>query len=110
MREAPEPFFARTKSTGDQVVLELGGEWDASTLDELNETFRELLQTQPREVVVDLAEVTFVDSLTLGALMAAATQLQARGASLRVVRASAPEVRRAFEVTGLDKYLIGVHD
>lgn len=110
MRELPESFFARSKSAGDQVLLELGGECDAATLDELNETLRGLVQAQPREVVVDLAEVTFVDSLTLGALVAAAIELQAWGGTLRVVRASAPEVRRALEITGLDKYLVRSDD
>jgi len=57
-------------------------------------------------VVVDLAQATFVDSLTLGSLTAAAKQVRASGGSFRVVRAAAPEVRRAFEITGLDKYLL----
>ncbi len=65
-----------------------------------------LAAEEPKEVVVDLARATFIDSLTLGSLTAAAKQVRASGRSFRVVRAAAPEVRRAFEITGLDKYLL----
>jgi anti-anti-sigma factor len=106
MQDEPQPFFAKRRSSDDRVVLELGGECDASTLDELNEVLREVLAEQPKEVVVDLARATFVDSLTLGSLTAAAMQVRASGGSFRVVRATAPEVRRAFEITGLDTYLV----
>jgi anti-anti-sigma factor len=57
------------------------------------------------DVIVDLARVTFVDSMTLGSLTAAAKRVRVGGGSFRVVRALVPEVRRAFQVTGLDKYL-----
>ncbi len=94
------------RSSEDQVTVELGGECDASTLDELNEVLRDVLAERRNRVVIDLAQVTFVDSLTLGALTAAAKQVRAGGGSFRVVRAAALEVRRAFEITGLDKYLL----
>lgn len=106
MHEEPQPFFARRRSSDDRVVVQVGDECDASTLNELNEVFREVLAEQPSEVVVDLARATFVDSLTLGSLTAAAKQVRMSGGSFRVVRVSAPEVRRAFEITGLDKYLL----
>jgi hypothetical protein len=61
---------------------------------------------QPHDVIVDLGRVTFVDSLTLGSLTAAAKRVRLRGGSFRVVRAVVPEVRRAFQVTGLDTYLL----
>jgi anti-sigma B factor antagonist len=99
-------FFANRRSGDDPAVLMLGGECDASALDELNAILRELLAEQPHDVIVDLARVTFVDSLTLGSLTAAAKRVRLGGGSFRVVRAVVPEVRRAFQVTGLDKYLL----
>jgi anti-anti-sigma factor len=104
MDDQPEPFFARRQSGEDHAVLTLGGECDASALNELNEVLRELLAEQPNDVIVDLARVTFVDSVTLGSHTAAAKQVRVGGGSFRVVRALVPEVRRAFHVTGLDKY------
>jgi anti-sigma B factor antagonist len=106
MHDQPEPFFARRQSGEDHAVLTLGGECDGSALDELNEVLRELLAERPSGVIVDLARVTFVDSLALSALTAAAKQVRVGGGSFRVVRAIVPEVRRAFQITGLDKYLL----
>jgi anti-anti-sigma factor len=55
--------------------------------------------------VIDLAQTTFVDSLTLGALTCAARQVRAHGGSFQLVRVSAPEIKRALAITGLDSYL-----
>ena len=54
------------------VVIELNGECDMGTLDQLNEVLREAVSAQPGELLVDLGHATFIDSLTLGALTAAA--------------------------------------
>ena len=110
MHDEPQVFFARRRSTNDQVVVEFGGECDAATLEELNEALRDVLAERPMDVVVDLRQVTLVDSLTLGALTAAAKQVRTRGGSFRVVGAVAPDARRAFEITGLDSYLLVPND
>jgi anti-sigma B factor antagonist len=106
MAKEPRPFFAEQRPVDDRVVLRLGGECDAGTLDRLNAALAAALEQRPQEIVVDLAETTLVDSLTLGALTAAAKRVRANGGSFRVVGAVAAEVRRAFEITGLDKYLL----
>lgn len=46
-----------------------------------------------------------MDSLTLGSLTAAAKQLRTNGGRFRVVGATAPEVHRGLQITGLDGYL-----
>lgn len=105
MPEEPRPFFAEQRSIGDRVVVRIGGECDAATLDRLNGTLDAAVDQRPQDVLVDLAEATFIDSLTLGSLTAAAKRVRASGGSFRV-RGVAGEVRRAFEITGLDKYLL----
>src|SRR5438552_14352168 len=74
-----QPFYVRRRAGDGQIVLEVGGECDASTLGELTEALRELVEERPQEMVVDLAHMTFIDSLTLGALTAAAKRVRARG-------------------------------
>jgi anti-anti-sigma factor len=106
MQELPEPFFARCISRSDQVVLKLGGECDVATLEQLNDALREVVGQQQKEVIVDMARVTFIDSMTLGALTAAAKQVREKGRSFKVMRTITTEVRRAFEITGLDDYLL----
>src|SRR5205814_1281218 len=92
--------------TNGRVIVTIAGESDLAFLDELNQALAGVVADQPSEALIDLARTTFIDSMTLGALVAAAKQLRSRGCSFRVVGASAPEVRRAFEITGLDKYLL----
>src|SRR5919197_4890908 len=106
MAQEPRPVFAEQRSIDDCVVVRIGGECDAATLDRLNETLEAAIEQQPQEVVVDLADATFLDSLTLGSLTAAAKRVRADGGSFRVIRAVATEVRRAFELTHLDTYLL----
>jgi anti-sigma B factor antagonist len=85
--------------------VRVGGDCDAATLDRLNATLEAAIDQRPEDILVDLSEATFVDSLTLGSLTAAAKRVRATGASFGV-RGVAGEVRRAFEITGLDKYLL----
>jgi anti-anti-sigma factor len=106
MADLPQPFFAKRRSNNGRVVIELGGEWDMATLEQLNEVLREAVAARPSEVVIDLALATFVDSLTLVALTEAAKQVRRNGGSFQIVRVSASEIKRALEITGLDAYLL----
>lgn len=105
-----QPFFVERVSRNGQATIKLGGECDAATLDELNRVLREADSKHPGELVIDLSETTFVDSLTLGALVASAKRMRSNGGRFRVVGATAYEIRRALQVTGLDSYLGGVGD
>ncbi|GIE85276.1 STAS domain-containing protein [Actinoplanes regularis] len=52
------------------------------------------------QLALDLAEVTFIDSYALGALVGVRNSAAAAGLTMVVTRPSAP-VRQAIEVTGL---------
>jgi anti-sigma B factor antagonist len=105
MAELPQPFFAARTSADGRTLLEVGGDCDAAALDALNDALADAVEQDTGEVVVDLARTTFVDSLALAALVAAAKRARACGRSFRVVRPRA-SVRRIFEITGLDRYLL----
>jgi anti-anti-sigma factor len=105
MAELPQPFFAARTSADGRTLLHVGGDCDAAALDALNDALADAVEQDSAEVFVDLSRTTFVDSLALGALVAAAKRARARGRSFRVVRPSA-SVLRVFEITGLDRYLL----
>jgi anti-sigma B factor antagonist len=105
VEDLPQQFFAARTSEGDRTMLRLGGECDALSLGALNEALSDAVEQGAEEVVVDLAETTFLDSMALGALTAAAKRVRACGRVFRVIRPR-PPVRRAFQVTGLDRYLL----
>ena len=93
--------------SGDAIVLALVGELDLYNAPAVRKALLEAVARAPRRLVVDLTEVTFVDSTMLGALVEARAGLADRDAF--VLAAPGPEVRRALEVSGLDRHF-SVHD
>jgi anti-sigma B factor antagonist len=93
----------RVSESGDAIVVALTGELDLYNAPALREALRGATGRKPRRLVVDLTEVTFVDSTTLGAFVEARSELAAPHAF--VLAAPGLEVRRALEVSGLDRHL-----
>ena len=86
---------------GDALVLSLTGELDLYTAPAVRDALRGAVERAPKRLVVDLAEVTFVDSTVLGALVEARSAL---GGDAFALAAPGLEVRRALEVSGLDRH------
>ena len=78
------------------------GEADLHVAPDVRDRIAAAISDGATEVVVDLSDATFVDSMTLGVLLAAMKRLRARGGQLRLVVPRA-EVRRIFEITLLDR-------
>ena len=78
-------------------ILAVGGEVDIVTVESLQKALLDA-QRSPR-VIVDLSEVTFMDSAGINALVAAYHRVPADG-ELRLIGLRA-NVRRVFEITGL---------
>jgi anti-sigma B factor antagonist len=97
-----------TESQGDGtdkvVVLAPQGEVDLATAPDLREMLIRLVSSGVVRVIVDLADVTFIDSSGLGVLAAAAKRLDAANGWLRV-RGPCPQARQILELTGLDQVL-----
>jgi anti-anti-sigma factor len=71
------------------AVLAFHGELDLEALPEVKRRLREACESSPREVVVDLADVTFVAIRTLATFLDYATRLRDNGCPLVIVNASA---------------------
>ncbi len=71
---------------GGHCLLEVHGEVDLATSPMLREHLRDLLEDPPRAVVVDLADVPFLDSTGLGVLVAAYKRAAALGVPLSLAR------------------------
>jgi anti-sigma B factor antagonist len=82
-------------------IFVLRGELDASTCRGLAEC---LTGPSGSLVVIDLSQLTFIDSSGLGALHAAKQRAIKNGGTLVVSRPS-PTVHRVLEITGLDMWL-----
>lgn len=88
---------------GEITVLALSGELDLGTVPGLRERLLEAVRTH-RSVVLDMAELSFLDSTGLGLLVSAVKRLAARQGTLVVAAPSVP-VRRLLEMSGLDAHI-----
>ena len=86
------------------AVVALRGELDLFTAPRFQEALLESFEHGARRVVVDLAEVTFVDSTALGVLIGAAKRLQRAQGSLGIV-CPPGSIRRLLELTSLDSVI-----
>jgi anti-sigma B factor antagonist len=92
-------------SVGKAVVVRLGGDLDLYNADGVRSALAGVIDGSPSRVVVDAAEVEFIDSTALGVLVDAHRKL---AGGLRIARPQDP-IRRALQVSGIDRHLT-VHD
>jgi anti-sigma B factor antagonist len=102
-REEPEglrraPVEAVERRDGN-VVVRLAGEIDLYNVAEVSSALAQAGRDASERLVVDLAEVSFLDSTALGALLEAERSL--RHETRFLLAGPVGEVRRALEISGL---------
>jgi anti-anti-sigma factor len=86
---------------GDACLLRVSGELDLASAELLRSAVEEQVAAgHVADLVLDLADLTFLDSSGLGALLQIRSEALARGGSFRV-GAVAPGVARVIEIAGL---------
>ena len=97
-----EPAVTNIEKQDGGTVVSLAGELDLYNAEDVRAALLEACEDEPDVLVIDLAEVTFIDSTALGVLIEARSRLADRGG----FRLAAPglESRRALEVSGLDRH------
>jgi len=83
-------------------VISVGGEIDVATAPQLRESLHLAITPEQSSVVVDLLNVTFLDSTALGVLVGALKRCREFGGELHVVVNDA-RIVKIFEITGLTK-------
>lgn len=103
----PPPSFAIEErvSDGDGLRLMLSGELDIVSAPALEQRAGELLGGEVRStVVLDLANLAFIDSTGLRAVVEVGNMCRSQGWEFALAPGP-PAVQRLFEVTGLDEVL-----
>lgn len=103
-RAGARRFDVTTTVGSSELVVGVSGEVDLLTAPLLGGVLGALVAQGQSDLVVDLAEVSFLDAAGLGAITGIVASLGAVGGRLRVVSPLAP-VRRVFEITSLDGLL-----
>jgi anti-anti-sigma factor len=89
-----DDFAVRADAEG---VLWLTGEFDLAALDEFQTVVDAVLDAQ-REIVLDLSELTFLDSTGIRAILVVAGRV---GGGV-IIRRPTPPVRRVLDLVGID--------
>jgi anti-sigma B factor antagonist len=84
----------------DETVVAVAGELDMSTAEQLSDTVNGELRQTPGRLVLDLADLTFCDSLGLGTLVVLSRTARIQQTYL-VVRNPSPFFTRMLDVTGV---------
>jgi anti-sigma B factor antagonist len=90
--------------TRELAIVSLSGELDLYTAERVRVAVDEAGAVGADKVIVDLSEISFIDSTALGVLVQETKRLEGRGHSLVLVT-NDPRTLRVFEVTGLDRVL-----
>jgi anti-sigma B factor antagonist len=102
--QTPEPLHIRYRLSSGVAVVDVRGEIDVSTCELLRDRLLLALTDQDRRsMVVNLADVDFIDSTGLGVLVAVWHRAQASPGIILALTAPSPRARTVFATTGLTK-------
>lgn len=94
----PPQFSCRTEYLGPHAVIVPQGELDLATVAHLKSKQDEVLARGTTSIVVDLSQLTFIDSTGLHALWTLARRAKTDGFRLELLPGQ-PAVMRLFELT-----------
>jgi anti-sigma B factor antagonist len=92
------PLEIDLSQTGDADVVTVRGELEVTSALALATRFGEVVEERSGPVIVDLCDLSFMDSTGLNVLLTAFRRLRKRGRAMAIVCPPGP-VRRVFELT-----------
>ena len=101
-RDDDNEFRMDVEDSNGVAVVVVAGELDLYTAPELRERLARVDEGGAERVVLDLSEVTLVDSMALGVLLGAKKRLATHAGAIDLV-VSKSDIRRIFEITMLDR-------
>jgi anti-sigma B factor antagonist len=96
--------IAIEKQIGSVITVRLTGRLDLMSAGALKQRLNEVVADGGVRLVIDLVDVSFIDSSGLGALIGGLKAARLAGGDLRIARAN-EQARVVFELTRLDRVL-----
>jgi anti-anti-sigma factor len=104
MVEPPTPFEIRSELNADTARLGVVGELDIATAPMLEYEVRTVLARAPSRLIIDLRELTFIDSSGLRLFILLSERAAEEGWTLGLIRPS-EEALPVFQISGADRNL-----
>jgi anti-anti-sigma factor len=102
---APIGFWVTRSDDAAGVVLALHGELDVAAAPQLEKLLDEIRAERHRRVMVDLSDLSFVDSAGVSVLIKAKKEADEDGSQF-VLRRPTAQVHRVFAVVGMVDWLV----
>jgi anti-sigma B factor antagonist len=96
----PDEIVTSLDTADRTITVGLHGEVDVLTVDQVRVALTEALTADPREIVVDLSDLSFIDSTGLGALVFGFQRARDAGVRFRLAHPSTA-VRQILMLSGL---------
>lgn len=93
-------FSIRREASGDAVILRLQGDLDMAVSPRLRDELSAAFEAHPKRVIVDMKEVTFMDSSGVSVLVVALRGSGRRRLKLALASPS-PAVRNVLEMSAI---------
>lgn len=106
----PDQLRLATRTRGLAAIVQARGTLDLHGATDFDREIDRLLRGETREILVDLRQIEFMDSLGLRSLVRAHRVALRAGVPLWVVRGNAPVVTQVLRMTGLDVTLPLIDD
>ncbi len=90
----------RTKQVEGTEIVEVSGELEMHAAPELRAELQRVCAGEKPSVLIDLSQVSFIDSTGIGVLVGGLKRAREAGGALVLV-CPVPRLRRIFEITGL---------
>lgn len=101
---SPPALTIEAEDRRDAYIVRIEGELDLGGCPDFDLALVEAEQSQARRIVLDLEELTFIDSTGLGSLVKASRRSASNGNRLEVTRGRG-QPAYIFRLTGLDRAL-----
>ena len=92
-----------SRAKGEVVILDISGEIDLYNAPEIKDIINKLIEQKRYNVVINLKDVTYIDSSGIGALISSLSNLKKYQGGLKIINVFA-SVRKVFELTKLTSF------
>lgn len=93
----------QTFNEADKILsFKLQGELDVSNINDFKEKLFRGIESQSPSVLLDCADLKYIDSTGLGVLVSALKKTKAAGGFIKIVHLK-PYLKKIFAITALDK-------
>jgi anti-anti-sigma factor len=101
----PHGIEIESRREGGDYIIRVRGELDLAECETFEAEITNAVNSDASAILLDLGELTFIDSTGIRALLIAVGRSEANGRRLRVARETSPAVQRTFNLTGVGERL-----